>query len=123
VSDARVSCTNCGTKTFVPWGALYRDRAALCESCKPPTEVKRIERQVCSRCGGAWYPWPGSNLKTHARCHFSDEEAVALYDRYAADPKLTEAKLAAECGVSGCVIRSTLTKARKLKGLKPGQWP
>jgi hypothetical protein len=64
----------------------------------------------------------GSKLTTHARCHFSETEADAIFDRFAADPYLSEAKLAAQLGVTTGVVRSTLMVVRKRRGLKVGQW-
>lgn len=69
--------------------------------------------QLCPVCGKPWWPWAGSKLSCHARCYFPPAEQDAIYERFAADPKLTERQLAVQLGVSFSVLRATLKCARK----------
>jgi hypothetical protein len=78
------------------------------------------ELRPCARCGQPWRPWCGTKLMTHARCHFSAAEGDAIYERFAADPRLTQDKLAAELGIDKNVLRATLAAARTRRALKAG---
>jgi len=70
--------------------------------------------QMCGYgCGKPWVPWAGSRLIGHARCLYSPEEAEALLVRFEADPRLREAQLATELGVTVSVVRATLGAARR----------
>lgn len=76
---------------------------------------------TCPGCGHFWAPWPGSKLTRHARCYYTDAEGDALYQRYAADPRLTAKMLAAQLGVPLTVVQATVHYARlrrQRRGLK-----
>lgn len=71
----------------------------------------------CPRCGRPWVPWQGSRLTTHARCHFSDEQADDIYDLYVSTPRLTLARMSADLGVTTSVLLATFTKVRRRRGV------
>ncbi len=73
--------------------------------------------QPCSRCGKPWVPWRGSKLKTHARCHFTDEAADDIFDLYTSTPKLTVARCAADLGVTTSVLKATLVKVQRRRNI------
>lgn len=81
-----------------------------------------FERRTCPRCGGDWYPWPGTKLTTHARCHFTAAAAADIYDLAQRFPRASQQRIATDLGVSVQVLRATLAYERKRRGGKPGHW-
>jgi hypothetical protein len=68
---------------------------------------------TCPGCGRFWAPWVGSKLTRHARCYYTDAEGDALYERWAADPRLSVKRFADELGVPPAVLTSAFHYARK----------
>lgn len=78
-----------------------------------------IDPATCLRCGKR-RPWATSKLSVHAACYFTPAEQDALYARFAADPKLTQKRLADELGITIGVVLVTLHEAKKRRGLAVG---
>jgi transcription initiation factor TFIIIB Brf1 subunit/transcription initiation factor TFIIB len=75
----------------------------------------------CPVCDRFWAPWVRSKLTRHARCYYTEAEGDALYERWAADPRLSVNRFAAELGVPPVVLTSAFHYARKRRqrrGLK-----
>jgi hypothetical protein len=101
-------CLKCGVKISARDRLSHADRHGIPCGWMP-------ERRVCPRCGRDWWTFAGTSLNMHARCRFSVEEGDAIFDRYAADPTLTIAKLAANLNVGDNVVRVVLAAAQRRK--------